>query len=57
MTGAGHYREAEEALVAAAEAELASEVERYHLACAQVHATLALAAATGITAKYLGGES
>lgn len=43
MTGPQHYREAEQLLAQAAEAEVGSDIERYALAAAQVHATLALA--------------
>ncbi len=47
MTGPEHYREAEELLAYAQDkTEYGSDIERYHLAAAQVHATLALAAAT-----------
>lgn len=46
MTGPEHYKHAEVLLKTAAEADHGSEVERYALAKAQVHATLALAAAT-----------
>ena len=52
MTGPEHYREAEENLAIAAGAEGDSNTERFHLAAAQVHATLALAAAT-IAAPYV----
>ncbi|MFE0027086.1 hypothetical protein [Amycolatopsis sp. NPDC059021] len=45
MTGPEHYSEAEDHLETAVE-EDGSEQARYHLAAAQVHATLALAAAT-----------
>lgn len=44
MNGAEHYAEAEMALAAAKECELGSDAERYYLAEAQVHATLAVAA-------------
>lgn len=48
MTGPDHYRAAEEHLVVARKAEIGSNGERYNLAAAQVHATLALAAATAL---------
>ena len=48
MTGPEHYREAEDALETAAEEEIGSTGERYYLDKAQVHATLALAAATAL---------
>lgn len=46
MTGPEHYTEAEYHLNAAQEADNGSEAEQYNLAAAQVHATLAQAAAT-----------
>lgn len=47
MNGPEHYREAERLLeIAAEDANIGSEEERYSLTAAQVHATLALAAAT-----------
>jgi hypothetical protein len=48
MTGPHHYQSAEDCLSRAAAAQLGSDLERYLLARAQVHATLALAAATAI---------
>jgi hypothetical protein len=45
MTGPEHYREAETQLELAAGSEGGSHTERYALAAAQVHATLAVAAA------------
>jgi len=48
MTGPEHYRKAEKYLKDAKESELGSDTERWQLATAQVHATLALAAATAI---------
>ncbi len=45
MTGPEHYRMAERMIGRAASDDLGSDSERYHLAKAQVHATLALAAA------------
>lgn len=46
MNGPQHYSSAEFYLNAAQEAESGSEAEQYNLAAAQVHATLAQAAAT-----------
>ena len=46
MTGPEHYQEAETKLQMAKEREPGSDGERYYLAAAQVHATLAQAAAT-----------
>jgi hypothetical protein len=48
MTGPEHYQQAELSLVQAVELEAGSDAERYFLADAQVHATLALAAATAL---------
>ena len=48
MTGPEHYLEAESLLGSAVEAEGGSADERYLLAAAQVHATLASAAATAL---------
>ncbi|MEU0465073.1 hypothetical protein ABZ215_13805 [Amycolatopsis sp. NPDC006131] len=49
MTGPEHYREAEEAVRCAQRAGAdRPEEERIHLAYAQVHATLALAAAAAM---------
>jgi hypothetical protein len=45
MTGPQHYLEAQREIAYANEAEFGSEMN-YHIALAQVHATLALAAAT-----------
>ena len=50
MTGPEHYRTAEQLLDWAANSEPGGETERYRLSAAQVHATLALAAATALTA-------
>jgi hypothetical protein len=59
MSGPEHYREAER-LVSVANAERVDypAAARVHIAAAQVHATLALAAATAMPAahRYLGGE-
>jgi hypothetical protein len=49
VNGIEHYKKAEEALGYAAEGKFGSDEERYNLAVAQVHATLALAAATAPT--------
>ncbi len=46
MTGPEHYREAEQHLRWAIESEQDGNGERFNLAVAQVHATLAVAAAT-----------
>lgn len=47
MTGQEHYVKAEEHLARAAQQPQGGSAEQYCLAAAQVHATLALAAATG----------
>lgn len=49
MTGPEHYREAEKHLAVAAKNFLAGDDTSSALAAAQVHATLALAAATALT--------
>jgi hypothetical protein len=56
MTGPEHYRAAEQALHAASacERDYGGAEERYHLARAQVHATLALTAATVIQPSGYG---
>lgn len=46
MNGPAHYREAERLIEIANRDELGSPEERYRVAAAQVHATLALVAAT-----------
>jgi orotidine-5'-phosphate decarboxylase len=46
MTGPEHYQEAEQHLEQAKGNEPGSDMERYNLVAAQVHATLAVAAAT-----------
>ena len=46
MNGPEHYREAEAALAMAVETDYGAPDEHYHLTRAQVHATLALAAAS-----------
>lgn len=48
MTGPEHYRHAETLLDMASDDETGSDEERFHQAQAQVHATLALAAATAL---------
>ncbi|MFF9361945.1 hypothetical protein [Streptomyces griseoluteus] len=47
-SGPEHYEEAEQLLAAASNTDIGSDLERYRLAAAQVHATLALAAATAL---------
>lgn len=56
MTGPDHYLQAEHDLGRAAEGPGGSAVERYFLAAAQVHATLALAAALAMQAPVDGSE-
>lgn len=51
MTGPEHYKKAEDLLKLASETALGSDMERFDLAAAQVHATLALAAATALSAR------
>ncbi len=53
-TGPQHYREAEYRLDQALNAEGGSNAERYDLAAAQIHATLALAAATVLNSTGIG---
>lgn len=48
MTGPGHYLEAERLLTCASEVTNGSYVQTAFIAKAQVHATLALAAATAL---------
>lgn len=48
MKGTEHYMGAEESLRQAADAPFGTYTGQYHLAVAQVHATLALAAATAL---------
>ena len=52
MTGPEHYHEAENLLNHAAGDTEGSDIERYHVAAAQVHATLALAAATALNLPH-----
>jgi hypothetical protein len=54
MTGPEHYTSAEQHLDWAEESDAGSKPEKFNLAAAQVHATLALAAATAIS--RLGAE-
>jgi len=54
MTGPEHYQHAEELLDLASDDEVGDPVEAYRLAAAQVHATLALAAATALNSG--GGD-
>lgn len=58
MNGPQHFREAEKLLEQSAKDPLGSE-GRYYLAAAQVHATLALAAATAqpSAVRYYGDEN
>lgn len=56
MTGPEHFQAAQ-ALLDLAEAEPeASDLTAYYVAAAQVHATLAHAAATAMTASELGAD-
>lgn len=59
MTGPEHYTHAEQLLDMAGDDEPGSDVERYRVAAAQVHATLALAAATADQAvmRWIGDEA
>ncbi len=55
MNGPDHYREAERHLNAAQEVDdWYDDASRYHLEAAQVHATLALAAATAANIRRNG---
>lgn len=49
MTGPEHYREAEDCITIAAGAESGSVSEAFHLQLGQLHATLALTAATAVS--------
>lgn len=49
MTGPEHYGQAENLLGLADRSPMGSDEERFYLGGAQVHATLALAAATALT--------
>ncbi|MET9321506.1 hypothetical protein ABZX75_15145 [Streptomyces sp. NPDC003038] len=54
MTGPEHYLQAEEYLQESYNNTTGSDLERYYLTAAQVHATLALAAATAFAPHRLG---
>jgi hypothetical protein len=54
MNGPSHYREAERLLDAASNMGVPREVETYRLRAAQVHATLALVAATVEPGEFPG---
>ena len=54
VTGPEHYQAAEDHLKTAATEELGSAQERWLLVAAQVHATLALAAATALADHNAG---
>ncbi|MFD3805041.1 hypothetical protein ACFWTC_15720 [Streptomyces sp. NPDC058619] len=54
MTGPEHYRQAEEHIEESFGTVSGSDMERFYLAAAQVHATLALAAATAFAPHRLG---
>lgn len=56
MNGPDHYLQAEHDLGRAAEETGGSAAERYFLAAAQAHATLALAAAVAMQAPVDGSE-
>ncbi|MEU3899766.1 hypothetical protein [Streptomyces sp. NPDC045251] len=56
MTGPEHYRRAEELLRSTRDGHLMGEVCAQILAAAQAHATLALAAATAVSAPVDGAE-
>lgn len=55
MTGPEHYREAERLLAVCAGLQRGSELDTACTAAAQVHATLALAAATALSDAPQGG--
>ncbi len=57
MTGQEHYEAAEMLLDLASSDELGSDQERFHLAAAQVHATLAVAGASAWPAQQNIGAS
>lgn len=59
MNGVEHYKEAERLVAVAAAAPVGGDWERHLLAAAQVHATLAAAAAAALPAanRYYGDES
>ncbi|WP_204014140.1 hypothetical protein [Sphaerimonospora thailandensis] len=54
-SGADHYRDAERVLEDAKAAQPGSDQERFLLAAAQIHATLAQAAATALTGAVAAG--
>jgi len=56
VTGPEHYAHAEQLLDWASESEHGSGPERYNLDAAQVHATLALAAATALGSRERDGD-
>ena len=56
MTGPEHYRAAEVAIENAKYTDVGSDKERFFVAVAQVHATLAAAAATALN-DFEGGMS
>jgi hypothetical protein len=58
VTGPEHYQEAEHALLdAETNGDFGSDVETYNLRRAQVHATLALAAATALRSSRRVGST
>ena len=58
MTGPGHFAEAERLLAEAVAEPGSGELVKYFMAAAQVHATLALAAATALydNGVQVGGD-
>ncbi|WP_081240381.1 hypothetical protein [Streptomyces viridosporus] len=56
VSGPDHYEKAEQLLSDAEATDIGSDLERYRLAAAQVHATLALAAATALNDHDPKGE-
>lgn len=56
MTGPEHYQTAESLLETASRAEDGGDMERYFLAAAQVHATLAVAASNVISTLTSAGQ-
>jgi len=54
VNGSEHYQYAETLLALASDDELGSDTQRFRLAKAQVHATLALAAATALVPSDYG---
>lgn len=54
MTGPEHYTEAQRLLTKALDEDEGTDAERYFLGAAQVHATLALAAATASAGQIFG---